>query len=246
MLLWHTACVCGGQERGRSSLPRCARVAPGGVVYHTLNRAVARSTLFKKDGDYEAFERVLGLALERCPIRLLAFCLMPTHWHLVLWPIEDGQLTSFTRWLTHTHTMRWHAHYGTAGTGHLYQGRFKAFPVQDDTHLLTVCRYVERNPVRAGLVARAEQWRWSSLWWAQQARQLGTPWLSEWPVPRPEPWAEIVNEPLTAAELAAVRRSARRGTPYGSDGWRAAIARQLNLESTLRALGRPRKRPPEK
>jgi hypothetical protein len=87
---------------------------------------------------------------------------MPTHWHLVLWPARDGELTAFCRWLTHTHTMRWHAHYHTAGTGHLYQGRFKAFVVESDEHLATVCRYVERNPLRANLVVRAEQWRWSS------------------------------------------------------------------------------------
>lgn len=227
-------------------MPRSARVAPGGVVYHVLNRAVARSQIFKKDGDYEAFERVLGLALERCPLRLLAYCLMPTHWHLVLWPREDGQLTAFARWLTHTHTMRWHAHHLTSGTGHLYQGRFKAFPVQDDTHFITVCRYVERNPVRAGLVARAEQWPWSSLRWFQQAAPACLSLLSEWPVPRPEPWGEFVNEPLTASELAAVRRSTRRGTPYGSEDWQTTIARRLHLESTLRPLGRPRKLRPEK
>jgi putative transposase len=216
------------------------------VVYHVLNRGVARSTLFKKAGDYEAFERVLGLALDRCPLRLLAFCLMPTHWHLVLWPTEDGQLTAFARWLTHTHTMRWHAHYRTAGTGHLYQGRFKAFPLQDDTHFLTVCRYVERNPVRAGVVARAEQWPWSSLRWSPQADPPVPSWLSEWPVPRPDQWVELVNEPLTAGELAALRRSTRRGTPYGSEAWQTAIARRLHLESTLRPLGRPRRLHPEK
>ena len=227
-------------------MPRYARVAPGGVVYHTLNRAVARSTLFKKDGDYEALERVLGLALERCPLRLLAFCLMPTHWHLVLWPTADGQLTAFTRWLTHTHTMRWHAHDRTAGTGHLYQGRRKAFPVQDDAHFLTVCRDVERNPVRAGLVARAEHWPWSSLRWLRQADPPVSSWLSEWPVPRPDQWVEWVNEPLAAGELAALRRSTRRGTPYGSAAWQTAIARRRHLESTLRPLGRPRRRHPEK
>ena len=94
-------------------------------MYHVLNRAVARLPLFEKDGDYQAFERVLLEAMTKQPTRLLAYSLMPNHWHLVLWPQEDGELTGFVRWLTHTHSMRWHAHYHTAGTGHIYQGRFK-------------------------------------------------------------------------------------------------------------------------
>ena len=145
-------------------MPRIARAAPGGYVYHALNRAVARLPLFKKEADFAAFERVLEEAQERHPTRIVAYCLMPNHWHFVLWPREDGEVTAFLRWLTHTHTMRWHAHHHTVGTGHLYQGRFKSFPLQTDDHYYAVLRYVERNPVRAGLVRRAEQWRWSSAW----------------------------------------------------------------------------------
>jgi len=121
-----------------------------------LNRAVARLPLLQKEADYEAFERVLLEALDQQPIRVLGYCLMPNRWHFVLWPDTDGQLTAFLRWLTHTHTMRWHTHYHTTGTGHLYQGRFKAFPIEDDDHYLTALRYVERNALRANLVERAE------------------------------------------------------------------------------------------
>src|SRR5579864_4498621 len=143
-------------------MPRLARRAPGGLVYHVLNRANGRLRLFKKDDDYLAFQRVLVLAHERTPIRVLGWCLMPNHWHLVLWPQRDGQLTAFTRWLTLTHAQRWkHAH-DAVGHGHLYQGRFKSFPIEQDDHLLTVLRYVERNPVRGKLVAAAERWRWGS------------------------------------------------------------------------------------
>jgi putative transposase len=139
-------------------MPRSARHAPGGIIYHALNRAVARLPLFQKDGDYEAFERVLALALKKYPIRLLAYCVMPNHWHMVLWPREDGELSAFLRWLTLTHSMRWHTHYHTTGTGHLYQNRFKSFPIEADDHLYTVLRYVERNALRANLVKRAEDW----------------------------------------------------------------------------------------
>ena len=99
-------------------MPRRARIAPGGLVYHALNRAVARLPLFQKAGDFAAFFQVMHEAMERHPTRLLAFCLMPNHWHMVLWPRADAELTAFLRWLTHTHTMRWHVHYHSSGTGH--------------------------------------------------------------------------------------------------------------------------------
>jgi putative transposase len=121
-------------------MPRQARAAPGGYVYHVLNRAVARLPLFEKDADFDAFERVMIAARAKHPIRLLAYCLMPNHWHFVLWPKTDDEVTAFLRWLTHTHTQRWHSHFHTAGTGHLYQGRFKAFPIAEAEHLYTVLR----------------------------------------------------------------------------------------------------------
>jgi len=222
-------------------MPRSARNTPGGIVYHTLNRAVARLTLFEKVADYEAFERVLHEAHERTPIRILAYCLMPSHWHFVLWPEADGELTEFLRWLTNTHTMRWHAHHGTLGTGHLYQGRFKSFPVQSDEYLYSVLRYVERNPVRSNLVPRAEEWRWSSLWHRQHGDETDKALLSEWPIERPRDWRWRVNQPMTEEEIEALKQSVRRGTPYGTNRWRSNAAVRLGLEHSLRPRGRPKR-----
>ena len=222
-------------------MPRSARKAPGGFVYHALNRSVARLPLFHKDGDYEAFEQVMALALQEHPTRLLAYCLMPNHWHMVLWPRQDGELTAFLRWLTHTHSMRWHAHYHTSGTGHIYQGRFKSFPIEADEHLHTVLRYVERNPLRANLVERAENWRWSSLWRRRHKDPAHRAILAGWPIPEPSQWLKHVNQPQTPAEEEALRRSVVRGTPFGSEGWTQRTARRLDLETTLRPRGRPRK-----
>ena len=210
-------------------------------MYHALNRAVARLPLFGKDGDYAAFERVLAEALREHPTRLLAYSLMPNHWHFVLWPERDGELTAFLRWLTNTHTMRWHAHYHTQGTGHLYQGRFKSFPVAANEHLYAVLRYVERNALRAGLVRRAEDWRWGSLWRRRHPDTQPVIALHPWPVPEPDNWEELVNQPQTEAELAAVRRSVGRGCPFGAPAWQEQTARRLGLEFTLRPRGRPRK-----
>ena len=147
-------------------MPRRPRSIQGGLVYHVLNRSNARAEIFSTEDEYAAFERVLEEAFRREPLRILGYCAMPDHWHLVVWPRsgKDRQVSEFLRWLTVTHTQRWHAHRHTTGTGHLYQGRFRSFPVESDEHLYAVLRYVERNPVRANLVQRAQDWRWSSTW----------------------------------------------------------------------------------
>ncbi len=106
-----------------------------------------------RPADYHAFERILAEGLERYPCRILSYQLMSNHWHLVVWPKGDGDLSRFMAWVTLTHTQRWHAHRDSAGTGHVYQGRFKSFPVQEDDHLYTVCRSVERNALRVVVTA---------------------------------------------------------------------------------------------
>ena len=218
------------------------RAALGDYVYHVLNRGNGRSAIFRKEADYSAFERILGEALEHVPgMRLLAYCLLPNHWHLVLWPQHDGELSDFGHWLTLTHTQRWHAHYRHVGMGHLYQGRFKSFPISEDEHFLQVCRYVERNAVRAGLVRRAEAWRWCSLWARQQALRPEKWLLSPWPLPVPGDWVQEVNRAQTETELEALRRSVQRGQPFGDEAWAKRVAARLGLQSTLRARGRPRK-----
>jgi len=222
-------------------MPRRLRFASGGYVYHVLNRAVGRARIFNKSPDYAAFERVLKEAKARLPMRLLAYCCMPNHWHLVVWPFNDGDLSEWLRWLTVTHTQRWHAHHHTAGTGPLYQGRFKSFPVQEDDYYLAVCRYVERNALRANLVNQPESWRWGSLW----HRTHGTAplLLDDGPVPLPADWQKQVARAQSEPELAALRRCLVRGSPLGDNEWRQRTAKALALESTLRPRGRPRVRP---
>ncbi len=220
-------------------MARRFRCSDAGYVYHVLNRAVGRATLFSKGGDYAAFEKILRQAWERFGMRLLSYVIMPNHWHLVLWPQEAGTLSDYVQWLTVTHVRRWHAHYHSGGTGPIYQGRFKSFPVQEDDHLLTLGRYVERNALRAKLVKRAENWRWSSLW--QRVHETQVPWLSGWPTPAPEGWLEYVNTPQTESELAVLRRSVVRGAPYGDELWLQRTAQTLGLESSLRPRGRPKK-----
>jgi putative transposase len=170
-------------------------------------------------------------------MRLLAFCVMPNHWHLVLWPETDDALSDYMHWLTVTHAQRWHAAHGTGGTGPVYQGRFKSFPVQEDEHFLAVCRYVERNALRANLVSRAENWKWSSAWhWSNLSAQVS---LSAWPLARPALWIDYLNEPQTEEELGAIRHNVSRGRPYGDHRWTRSAATALGLSSALQSRGRP-------
>ena len=227
-------------------MPRRSRAIQGGYVYHVLNRSNACAAIFLKEDNFAAFERVMEEAFQRIPLRILGYCVMPNHWHMVVWPRDgrDQEVSEFLRWLTVTHVQRWHAHYHSAGTGHLYQGRFKSFPVESDEHLYTVVRYVERNPLRANLVERAQDRRWSSLGRytkvGKKARQL----LAPWPIDRPGNWTTRVNRAESQQELDAIRRSVRRGQPYGSEQWSERVVQALGLQSTLRSRGRPRKPTP--
>jgi putative transposase len=221
-------------------MPRAPRNTPGGLVYHVLNRANGRLKLFKKEEDFLAFEKVLLQAHRRVPIRILAWCVMSNHWHFVLWPKGDRDVSDFLGWLTLTHAQRWkHAH-NAVGHGHLYQGRFKSFPIEQDEHLLTAIRYVERNPVAAKIVERAEKWRWGSCY-VRQARSLELKGLlSDWPVERPSRWLETVNLPLEEEQAKMVNNSIERGRPLGGELWTQRIARSLDLAQTMRSRGRPK------
>ena len=240
---------------------RPQRVDVGGYVYHVLNRSVGQRRLFHKAQDFIAFERVLAEALQRTggTVQLLAYCVMGNHWHLVLRTKADGVLSPFMKWLTLTHTQRYRVAHGNVGTGPVYQGRFKSFLVEADGYFLSVCRYVERNPVRAGMVQRAEDWPWSSLWrWRHPTQAAardsdGPPLIvSPWRVSsklstasdgsgRPRQWLRTVNAPLSEAELSALQAATNRCQPYGSSRWVDRMVELHSLESTRRPQGRPRR-----
>jgi len=224
---------------------RPKRADEAGGIYHALNRGNARAALFDKPEDFDAFERILAEGLSRYPCQLLAYQLMPNHWHSVVRPTADGGMSDFLRWVTLTHTMRRRAHCQTSGEGHVYQGRFKSFPVQDDGHFLVVCRYVERSALHAGLVTAAEDWKWGSLA-SRLARPSRKPkLLTPWPIARPGRWKVRVNQAMSEKEVDAVRHAIRRGSPLGDPDWTQLTARRLNLDSTLRPRGRPKNAMPD-
>jgi putative transposase len=222
-------------------MPRAARVTPGGLVYHVLNRGVGKNRLFWKDADYMAFEEILADTLLVRPMRICAYCLLPNHWHFVLWPEDDGDLAAFMQRLTVTHVTRWQRNKQQVGFGHVYQGRYKSFPVESNEYFYQAVRYVERNPLRAQLVNAADTWRWSSLWRRLHGDREQKQLLASWPLPRSRNWLEYVQQPASDAELEALRRSVQRGTPLGGSDWSVRTARELGLDYTLRSRGRPRK-----
>jgi putative transposase len=208
-------------------MPRRALGRTAGLALHILNRAVRRATLFETADDYLAFERVVAEALQRFPTRLLGYCVMPNHWHLVVWPVAN-EIPHLMHWLTLTHATRWHLAHQSRSTGPVYQNRYGAILVQSDVHLLRLLRYVERNALRAGLVTRAEEWRWGSLWSIVNNCQPLP--MATWPIPKPDEWVTLVNEPQTLGELDAIRSSIRRGRPFGDIDWCRAAANEAKRD----------------
>jgi putative transposase len=218
-------------------MPRRLRRSLQGAVFHVMNRAVRRTILFETDSDYAAFIRVVCEALLRFKVRIISYSLMPNHWHLVVICESIKELSKCMHWLQGTHANRWNGAHGTRGRGAVYQGRFKAVPVQKKVSVRRVCRYVERNALRKGLVARAEDWRWSSLY--ALCKNCDDIPLGRWPIPRPSNWIEIVNTPESPAELDALRDQLRRNHPIGTRAWAKAVAPFAGL--TLRRRGGQRK-----
>ncbi len=221
-------------------MPRVARVDVGDNIYHVLNRAVGRMRIFNSDREYQEFENLLIEASQRFGMRILSYTLMPNHWHLQLYPKNDKDLGLFMHWLTNAHTRRVHTRTQTIGTGPLYQGRYKSFLIQTNLYLLTVLKYIERNPVRAGLVARAEDWRWGSAWLRAHGTEKQKELLSELPIPLPKNYLTWINTAVPVEELKSIRQSVNKGSPFGDLGWVDKMIKSHNLESTTKNVGRPK------
>ncbi len=221
-------------------MPRIERVDVGDNIYHVINRANARVKIFDHDNDYKDFETILEEAVKKFDMRLLAYCIMPNHWHLVLYPRNDGELSLFMGWLTNTHTRRWHTTKGTVGHGHLYQGRYKSFICQNDFHFLALVRYIERNAKRANLVRQAQNWKWGSVWRRVHGTANQKRILSSWPISMPQNYLKYLNEPQKDEEIAIIRRSIIKNIPFGADAWRDVVVKKFKLEQTLRGVGRPK------
>ncbi|MDD5750326.1 MAG: transposase [Candidatus Pacebacteria bacterium] len=221
-------------------MPRITRTDIGEEMYHVLNRANARVQIFDNDQDYKIFESILAQAIERFDMRLLAYCIMPNHWHLIVHPKQDGDLSKFVGWLSNTHTRRWHTTKKTIGEGHLYQGRYKSFLCQKDNYFLTLVRYVERNAKKAGLCELAQDWQWSSIYRREKRTTEQKIILSEWPVDIPDNYLLLVNQDQNINEEEVIENSIIKSSPYGNIDWAEKAVKDFGLEQTLRRVGRPK------
>jgi putative transposase len=212
-------------------MPRIPRGLAGGGIAHILSRGNGRATVFHNDGDYEAFLRLLDEARSKSGVELMAFCIMPNHFHVVGRYREPDQLSGMMHQWLNTHVQRYMRRYET--TGHIWQGRFKSFAIQEDEHFLRAARYVLLNPCRASLASDPWEWPWSSL----QYESL----VSPWPLQPPGGLESLLTENRDEDDE-RLRESIRRGAPYGDDPWREAVAKELGLEGTLRPIGRPKSR----
>lgn len=220
-------------------MPRIKRVDIQDNYYHILNRANARLKIFFQEEDYILFEKVLEEAWEIFDTRIIAYSIMPNHFHLVIHTQVNGELSKFMKWLTQTHTLRWHSKNETLGSGSLYQGRYKSFIIQDDNHLLTVIRYVERNPLTANLVKNPLNWKFSSLYRRYEGTKRQKEVLSEWPFQEPDDYLPFLKTPITEKEIEKLEKSEQKGAPFGDDEYVKGMVKKFNLGSTLRGSGRP-------
>jgi putative transposase len=225
---------------------RPLRLVADGLVYHALNRGNNRAAVFRADDDFVAFLHALAGTQARYPFHLYGYCLMPDHFHLLLQPGAGQSISRILQSLTVAHT--WQLHKAHGSVGHIWQGRFKSPVIQDDDHLLTVLRYLEANPLRAGLVTDLRHYRWSSYPFhgLGETDELVTElpgWqrLGKTEAARRVYWRRWVNRPLAEQELADVRRAVTTGRPFGSPSWVETTARRLGVELVSRPRGRPRK-----
>lgn len=192
-------------------MARKTRYAPPEFAHHVVNRGNDRQMVFRDHFDYMAFLELIDQGVRRFPVRIYGDCVMPNHFHLLIQPDVENALSSFMQWVTCRYACTFRQQTDTVGHGHVFQRRFWSAPVRDGNAFIAVLRYIEANPVRAGLVHDAEAWEWSSL--RQRAR--GDRFLSTSPVPLPDSWPAFVNTPLPETMLTRIRRAAvpQRGRP---------------------------------
>lgn len=217
-------------------MPRVARGLADGLIYHIINRGNGRQQVFHSEGDYRAFADLMNEAKERYPVKVFAWCIMPNHFHLLISPKRADDLSKWMQWFMTSHVRRYHRFHKSCG--HVWQGRYKSFIVQEDKHLLTALRYVEGNPVRAQLVLSARDWSWSSH---RERIGITESCSDNLPIELPSDWTVYVDQPLPQSELERIRTCMQRQTPFGSPPWQTRICLELGLESTLKPKGRPRK-----
>lgn len=188
-------------------MPRFSRNLPAGTVVHVVNRGNDKRLLFENALEFEEFLGLVAWAKAICPVRIVAYCIMSNHWHFVFWVEVEWDVSAFLHRLTGTHAKRWRRRHDSIGLGHVYQDRFKARTIYNERYYFNCMRYVEQNPLTAGLVHSVRDWRWSSL-----AERLGNGHriLDPDPIGLPIDWIRLVDQPLPECDADEVRNKLKR------------------------------------
>ncbi len=225
-------------------MPRRARVVIADVPHHVTQRGNNRQQVFLSPDDHYRYLQLLRGHADRCGLRILGYCLMTNHVHLIAVP-EKGE--SLAQALGRAHSEYALALNRAAGrSGHLWQNRFFSCPM-GPSHLLAALRYVELNPVRAGLVTTAVEWPWSSA--RAHVRPIASDgvlcsgWIEHFGQWNYEEWAEILEAGSPDGECESVRRATMAGEPFGSRDFVAELERRVGKNLRVRERGRPRKEP---
>jgi putative transposase len=219
-------------------VPRISRVVVPGLAHHVTQRGNNRQDVFLTDADRVAYLQVLKHQAVRCRLEVLGYCLMTNHIHLVVVPQNEASLAQAIGRTHFTYAQRFNTDHGRSG--HLWQGRFYSCAMESG-HELAALRYVEQNPVRAGLVGEAWRYPWSSAAaHTGRADPSGMLDLKSWQrLSNGLDWREFLLERAPDEESSNLRRHTMTGRPLGSDRFLAVTGRQLSRDLQTRPVGRP-------
>lgn len=209
-------------------MARLPRIDIAGNYYHVLNRTNARVIISFTDCEYKLLEHIIEEACMFFDIHILAYCIMPNHFHFVVFTQQEGELGTVFKWITQTHTQRWHKKRNTIGTGSLYQGRFKSFPIQEDQYLFNVIRYVERNPLTANLVSNPLNWKYSSLYRRHKGTEKDRNILQPIDNLLPKNYIKHLMTPISKKELDGFKKAINQNQAFGDDTYREAWRQKLH------------------
>lgn len=220
-------------------MARLPRVVIADVAHHVTQRGNARQVIFVDDADRLVYLELLREHCQLCPVSLLGYCLMSNHVHLLAVPHSSEALAQSLKQAHGRYASYWNA--CQSSSGHVWQGRFYSCPL-DESHLWKALRYVELNPVRAGMVSAPEVWKWSSAGahcgFAEPDQVLEMDrWSKRWTVPE---WRAFLSVAETSDDLIALRQFTHTGRPLGSAEFVAALEEQTHRTLAPRKPGRPR------
>jgi putative transposase len=219
-------------------MPRIARGLADNQIYHVINRGNRRETIFHDSYDYDKFLKLIKEAKDLYQIKIYAYCLMPNHYHLVIYTKVAESLSLSMHKINSSYVRYYNQRYKVSG--HLWQGRYKSFIVQEEAYLLTLLRYVEANPLRAKIVKDCIAYKYSSA--KIRIEEIEDSILDGSPINLPENWNEYINNKESKSNLGAIKNSLDRQAPLGDENWCYRVSKKYGLESTITPRGRPMKK----